>query len=105
MTDLRETTVRSLHRIALDKQREGRVPGLFAGVARSGSLAWGEGVGQAWIGAGRAPTADDQFLVASNTKTFVAVMVMQLRDEGRLSLDDLLGDHVPEVSHPITIRQ
>ena len=32
-------------------------------------------------------------------------MVMQLRDEGRLSLDDLLGDHVPEVSHPITIRQ
>ena len=32
-------------------------------------------------------------------------MVMQLRDEGRLSLDDLLGDHVPEVSHPLTIRQ
>lgn len=105
MTDLQQTTVRALHRIALDKQREGRVPGLYAGVARGGSLVWGEGVGLAELGGGRPPASDDQFLVASNTKTFIAVMVMQLRDEGRLTLDDLLGDHVPEVSHPITIRQ
>ena len=105
MSPLQETTVRSLHRIALDKQREGRVPGLFAGVARAGRLVWSEGVGQADVGDDRAPASDDQFLIASNTKTFIAVMVMQLRDSGRLSLDDLLGDHVPEVSHPITIRQ
>jgi CubicO group peptidase (beta-lactamase class C family) len=102
---LLDTTTRSLHGIALDKQRDGRVPGLFAGVARQGSLVWGEGVGQADLGGDRAPTADDQFLIASNTKTFIAVMVMQLRDEGRLTLDDLLGDHVPDVSHPLTIRQ
>jgi CubicO group peptidase (beta-lactamase class C family) len=105
VTDLLDTTTRSLHGIALGKQREGRVPGLFAGVARGGSLIWGEGVGLADLAEERSPSADDQFLVASNTKTFIAVMVMQLRDEGRLSLDDLLGDHVPEVSHPITIRQ
>jgi CubicO group peptidase (beta-lactamase class C family) len=105
VSDLLDTTTRSLHRIAAAKQREGRVPGLFAGVARGGRLVWGEGVGQARVTEGRAPSADDQFLIASNTKTFIAIMVMQLRDEGRLSLDDLLGDHVPEVSHPITIRQ
>jgi CubicO group peptidase (beta-lactamase class C family) len=105
VTDLLDTTTRSLHGIALGNQREGRVPGLFAGVARGGSLVWGEGIGLADVSGDRAPTADDQFLIASNTKTFIAVMVMQLRDEGRLSLDDLLGDHVPEVSHPITIRQ
>ncbi len=105
MTDLLDATTRSLHRIALDKQREGRVPGLYAAVCREGRHLWGEGVGQADVGEERAPSADDQFLIASNTKTFIAVMVMQLRDEGRLSLDDLLGDHVPEVSHPITIRQ
>jgi CubicO group peptidase (beta-lactamase class C family) len=102
---LLDTTTRSLHGIALGRQRDGRVPGLFAGVSRGGSLVWGEGLGQADLAGDRAPTADDQFLIASNTKTFIAVMVMQLRDEGRLSLDDLLGDHVPEVSHPITIRQ
>ena len=105
VNELLDATTRSLHGIALGKQREGRVPGLFAGVARGGSLVWGEGIGVADVAGDRAPTADDQFLIASNTKTFIAVMVMQLRDEGRLSLDDLLGDHVPEVSHPITIRQ
>ena len=105
MPPLQESTTRSLRRIALDKQREGRVPGLYAGVARGGSLLWGTGIGQADLAEERAPGPDDQFLIASNTKTFIATMVMQLRDEGRLSLDDLLGDHVPEVSHPITIRQ
>jgi CubicO group peptidase (beta-lactamase class C family) len=105
VTGLLDTTTRSLHRIALGKQREGRVPGVYAAVCRGGQLLWGEGIGRADVAHERAPGPEDQYLIASNTKTFVAVMVMQLRDEGRLSLDDLLGDHVPEVSHPITIRQ
>jgi CubicO group peptidase (beta-lactamase class C family) len=103
--ELLETTTRSLRRIALGKQRDGRVPGLYAAVSYGGDVVWGDGIGVADVGGERAPTADDQFLIASNTKTFTAVMVMMLRDEGRLTLDDLLGDHLPEVSHPITIRQ
>ena len=105
MSPLLDTTTRSLRRIALSKQREGRVPGLYAAVCRGGELAWGDGIGVADLDGDRAPGPDDQFLVGSNTKTFIAVMVMQLRDEGRLALDDLLGDHVSEVSHPITVRQ
>lgn len=105
MTSLTDTTARALHRIAAEKQRDGRVPGLFAAVTRGGALLWSEGIGAADLDTQAPPTADDQFLVASNTKTFVAVMIMQLRDEGRLSLDDLLGNHVPGVSHPVTIRQ
>ncbi len=105
MPQLLDTTTRSLHRIALERQRDGRVPGLYAAVCRGGQVLWGEGIGRADVAHERSPAPDDQFLIASNTKTFIAVMVMQLRDEGRLSLDDLLGDHVPEVSHPLTIRQ
>ena len=105
MRELLDSTTRSLRRIALGKQRDGRVPGLFAAVSHGGDVVWGDGIGVADAGGDRAPTADDQFQVASNTKTFTAVMVMMLRDEGRLTLDDLLGDHLPEVSHPITIRQ
>lgn len=105
MSELLDSTARWLHRTALSRQREGRVPGLYAAVCRDGRLLWGEGIGRADVEDAVAPGPDDQFLIASNTKTFTAVMVMQLRDEGRLSLDDLLGDHVPGVSHPITIRQ
>jgi CubicO group peptidase (beta-lactamase class C family) len=107
MSELHETTTRALHRIALEKQVKGRVPGLYAGVVRGGGLVWHEGIGAADISVPQvAPTVDDQFMVASNTKTFTAVLVMQLRDEGKLSLDDTLDQHIPEVTHPgVTIRQ
>jgi CubicO group peptidase (beta-lactamase class C family) len=86
---------------------KGRVPGLYAGVVRDGGFVWQEGIGAADVTVPSVtPTADDQFLIASNSKTFTAVLVMQLRDEGRLSLDDTLEQHVAEVTHPgVTIRQ
>jgi CubicO group peptidase (beta-lactamase class C family) len=107
MAALQDTTTRALHRIALDKQVKGRVPGLYAGVVRGGGFVWHEGIGAADVSVPQiAPTAEDQFMVASNTKTFTAVQVMQLRDEGRLSLDDTLDQHIDEVTQPgITIRQ
>jgi CubicO group peptidase (beta-lactamase class C family) len=107
MADLTQTTTRALHRIALDQQVKGRVPGLYAGVVRDGGLVWEEGIGSADVTVPQvAPTADDQFMVASNTKTFTAVLVMALRDEGKLTLDDTLDQHLPEVTQPgITIRQ
>jgi CubicO group peptidase (beta-lactamase class C family) len=104
-TALLDTTRRALRRLALEKQRTGRVPGLVAGVQRRGELVWVDGVGRVSLETERPPGPDDQFLVASNTKTFTAVMVMQLRDEGRLDLDDRVADHLTEVSHPLTVRQ
>lgn len=105
--ELMDTTTRRLRRTVLDKQRSGRVPGIAAGVARHGELVWHDGVGAADLEAPDvAPSADHQFLIASNSKTFTAVMVMQLRDAGRLSLDDRLDAHLPGARHgEVTIRQ
>jgi CubicO group peptidase (beta-lactamase class C family) len=104
---LREETGRQLHRTVLDRQRKHRIPGVFAGVVRGGGLLWHTGVGAARLDEPDTPPgADDQFLIASNTKTFTAVMVMQLRDEGRLSLDDTLDRHVPGLARTgPTVRQ
>ncbi|MGZ4464968.1 MAG: serine hydrolase domain-containing protein [Nocardioides sp.] len=106
MPELRPATTRALRRIALDRQVEGRVPGLFAGVVRDGGLVWSEGVGAADISRpDSAPGPDDQFLVASNSKTFTAVLIMQLRDEGRLRLDDTLDVFLPGTRHGhVTLR-
>ncbi|MHB8507893.1 MAG: serine hydrolase domain-containing protein [Candidatus Dormibacteria bacterium] len=46
---------------------------------------------------GLAVTPRTRFLVGSTAKTFTAVMVMQLVDEARLSLDALVSDHLPDV--------
>lgn len=104
--DLRAETIRELRRTALARQRDGRVPGLSAGVVRRGDLLWHDGIGTADVEQPRTPGPDDQFLIASNTKTFTAVLVMQLRDEGKLSLDDQLADHVPGLDgQGATVRQ
>jgi CubicO group peptidase (beta-lactamase class C family) len=103
---LSESTLSTLHRMTLGRQTKHRVPGIYAGVVRDGGFVWQEGVGAADVSdLDTAPGADDQFLVASNSKTFTAVLIMQLRDEGRLSLDDTLDTFVPEAAHRgITIR-
>ena len=44
------------------------------------------------------PGDDTQYMIGSITKTFTAVLVMALRDEGRLALDDRAG-HLP-ARHP-----
>jgi len=40
-------------------------------------------------------TGDATFRIASNTKTYVAAAVLRLMEEGKLSLDDSLADHLP----------
>jgi CubicO group peptidase (beta-lactamase class C family) len=107
MVEFAATSRQALHRILLDRQREGRVPGLVGGVARDGRLIWEGAVGVADVDKPDAPLdGDTQFLIASITKTFTAVLVMALRDEGKLALDDTVGDHIPESTQAgITIRQ
>ena len=104
---LRKSTRRELAALAVTKQASDRVPGLAAGVARRGRLLWFTGVGSADLARPEvAPDADTQFDIASNTKTFVAVTVLALRDAGKLSLDDPLERFIPESAHlGITIRQ
>ena len=52
-------TQRTLHRKAVEKQVADRAPGLYAGVARRGVIAWSAGVGSARLGEGGwAPDAD-----------------------------------------------
>lgn len=80
-----------LHRIAV-AQSEGRAPSFAAAVQRDGHLVW---TGSRSSVDGHAPDADTQYRIGSITKTFTAVLVMRLRDEGLLGLDDPLEKHLP----------
>ncbi|WP_406420934.1 beta-lactamase family protein [Streptomyces sp. NBC_00873] len=80
-----------LHRIA-SAQVEGRTPSLVAAVQRQGRIVWN---GSRSCVDGHAPDSDTQFRIGSLTKTFTAVLVLRLRDEGLLDLDDPLEKHLP----------
>ncbi|MCE0539910.1 beta-lactamase family protein [Kineosporia rhizophila] len=75
-------------------QREGRYPSLVAGVTRGGRLLWSGGRGTV---DGAVPGSGTQYRIGSITKTMTAVAVLRLRDEKLLTLDDPIGDHLPEV--------
>lgn len=97
-------------RLSLELAREqssSRLPSLAAGIVRAGGLVWSDAVGSTGGRTEDEPVdAGTQYRIGSITKTFVAVAVMRLRDEGRLGLDDPLGRHVPdtELGH-VTIAQ
>jgi CubicO group peptidase (beta-lactamase class C family) len=86
-------------RLVLEAQSAGRLPSLTAAVFRAGELVWDEAVGLADVERQVEASTDAQYAVASITKTFTAASVLQLRDAGRLELDDPLSRHLPEVSH------
>ncbi|MEV7026449.1 serine hydrolase domain-containing protein, partial [Kitasatospora sp. NPDC093558] len=90
--ELLPTTRRALfHRTAV-AQAEGRTPSLVAAVVRGGRLVWS---GARSMVDGHAPAPDVQYRIGSLTKTFVAVLVLRLRDEGLLDLADPLARHLP----------
>jgi CubicO group peptidase (beta-lactamase class C family) len=68
-------------------------------------LAWGK----ANLETGEDLTSDHLFRVASHSKTFTGVLVMQLVERGDLRLDDAAGDLVPELDGSgaagVTVRE
>src|ERR1035438_8065976 len=79
-----------IHRVAVG-QAEGRTPSLAGAVVRDGRQVW---FGARSMLAAHEPDGNTQYRIGSLTKTFVAVLVMRLRDEGRLDLADPLGQHL-----------
>ncbi|MFD7131049.1 serine hydrolase domain-containing protein [Streptomyces sp. NPDC059894] len=79
------------HRIAV-AQTDGRTPSLVAAVVRDGRAVWH---GARTSIDGHAPDETVQYRIGSITKTFTAVLVLRLRDEGALDLEDPLEKHLP----------
>ncbi len=99
-----ESTARRLLAVLAEEQARGRLPSVSGVLTRDGGLAWRESRGEATGEPGRTP-ADLQYRIGSITKTMTAVLVMQLRDEGLLALNDPVSTYLPEVRGvPITIR-
>ncbi len=97
----------------LDAQRAyERIPGLSAAVLSDQEVVWKGGSGYADLATHRPATAETIYSICSISKLFTSIAVMQLRDEGKLRLDDPVSKHLswfdikrrhPE-SGPITIE-
>lgn len=88
------------------------LPGLALAVVHDQDVVWSRAYGWADLEARVPMTPTTPFRMGSISKLFTATAVLQLRDAGRLRLDDPVSDHLPwfavqtpEGSPAITIRQ
>jgi CubicO group peptidase (beta-lactamase class C family) len=105
MPEIPERLAARLDRLVAGAQREKRMPSIAAAVLRDGELAWETALGAADVEARVEATPDTQYRVGSITKTFTAAAIMQLRDAGKLDLEDTLDRHVEGAAHTPTIRR
>ena len=87
-------------------------PAVLAAVSDSKGESAGVAVGKGSLETGQAPPMDGEVRVGSNTKTFVAVVVMQLVQEGKVGLDEPIETYLPGLikgegvdGSRITVRQ
>ncbi len=71
------------------------IPGLAIGVVYDQDVIWAKGFGYADLDAESPATTQTIFRIASITKTFTSTAIMQLRDRGRLRLDDPVVEYLP----------
>jgi CubicO group peptidase (beta-lactamase class C family) len=76
---------------------DAHVPGLVYGIVMDGRLVHVKGLGVQDLETHRPVTAETLFRIASMTKSFTALSILKLRDEGRLSLDASAETYIPEM--------
>lgn len=74
--------------------REAQVPGVSIAIMQRGEVAWAKGYGVRDVRTGEAVTGDTVFEAASMSKPILALIAMQLVQEGRLDLDRALVDYL-----------
>lgn len=82
-------------------------PGASVAVIRNGELIFQKGYGSANLEYGIANSADTVFHVASVSKQFTAMALVLLEQDGKLSLEDDIRKHLPEMpgyGQSVTIR-
>jgi CubicO group peptidase (beta-lactamase class C family) len=108
-----QSAIPEIDRIFRAYATDRKIPGMIWGVVIDGQVHLASfGVRDR---ASRTPiTPDTAFRIASMTKSFTALAVLKLRDDGRLSLEDPLSRWIPEFERmerptrdtpPLTIRQ
>lgn len=91
--------------------RDWKVPGLAIAVVKDDSLVFAKGYGVIELGKPAAVNEHTRFAIGSTTKAMTVAALAMLADEGKLSFDDLVIDHLPDfrlydpyVTRELTIR-
>jgi CubicO group peptidase (beta-lactamase class C family) len=109
-----ESALPEIDRLFRAYAEDKKIPGMIWGVVIDDRLAHVESFGFRDLSSKERVTPETAFRIASMTKSFTALAILKLRDEGKLSLEDPVSRWIPEFagmelptldSPPISVRQ
>ena len=86
-----------VEKIYRDRAAKYHYPGVTFGIVMDGKLVYSGGFGLTNVAKKTPATPQSLFRIASMTKSITAMAVLKLRDEGKLRLDDLAEQYIPEL--------
>jgi CubicO group peptidase (beta-lactamase class C family) len=95
-----------LEQFIYDKMAETRLPSVTAAIVQDGKVIWSKAFGFSNLESGIAATTRSSYCIGSVTKCFTSLAIMQLAEQGKLSLEDPIEKHVPFAIKPFgeTVR-
>ena len=90
-------TIEELEAAIAGVLEEHKVPAVGIAMVDENGPVWVTAIGKANLAADTDVDAESMFRIGSTSKMFVALSILKLVEEGRLSLDDKLADLAPEI--------
>ena len=84
---------------------DGRIGGVVALVLRDGKPVYERAVGWSDREAGRKMAMDTEFRIASQSKALTSVAILQLMEEGKLTVNDHAGKYIPTFEHTTVLTR
>ncbi len=88
-----------LHELIVKNAEEKHLPGVAYGVVVDNELIVSSATGVIDLESESPATTKSAFRIASMTKSFTAMAILKLRDEGKLSLEDPVSQYIPEMDN------
>ena len=108
MVDSFSRAKRFVEAIAPKAMEKGKIPGFSIAIVLDDEVIYSAGFGARNVEENLPATPDTLYGIGSVTKSFVALSIMQLVEEGKISLDDPVSKYIPlEIGRegkPITIH-
>ena len=86
-----------IDRLYKEHAAKNHFPGFVYGIVADGQLVYTGSTGLSNVQAKIAATTSSAFRIASMSKSFTALAILKLRDEGKLKLDDAASAYIPEM--------
>ena len=101
---MRKKVIEMIESTIINVMKMGKIPGLSVGIIEEGETEYANGFGARNLEENLPMTADTLFGIGSTTKSFTAISIMQLFEQGKIDLNAPLKDYIEDTSSAVLLN-